>query len=341
MSKPFATLTAIAAALSLTACAPASTEPNPIVTESVVEKDSLVLYTGRSEELIGPLIEMFTAETGIEVEVRYAGTAELAAQLLEEGPNSPADVFLAQDAGALGAVARAGLFAPIPTVSLARVDRIYSDLEGFWVGVSGRARVLNYNPERVTELPASVLDLADPSWKGRIAIAPSNASFQAFVTAMRVIEGDEVTSKWLEGMKQNAVIFEKNGAILDAVEAGQVDAGLINHYYWHAKAKELGETNMKSKLAAFEGRDLGNLVNVAGVGMINDNTASRAFVEFLLSAKAQTFFANETSEYPLIPGIDVIEGVTPLNEVLTPDIDLSDLDSLGQTLELIRAAGLL
>jgi iron(III) transport system substrate-binding protein len=339
--KPLATLTAIAASLSLTACAPASTEPNPIVTESVVEKDSLVLYTGRSEELIGPLIEMFTAETGIEVEVRYAGTAELAAQLLEEGPNSPADVFLAQDAGALGAVARAGLFAPIPTVSLARVDRIYSDLEGFWVGVSGRARVLNYNPERVTELPASVLDLADPSWKGRIAIAPSNASFQAFVTAMRVIEGDEVTSRWLEGMKQNAVIFEKNGAILDAVEAGQVDAGLINHYYWHAKAKELGAANMKSKLAAFEGKDLGNLVNVAGAGMINDNTASRAFVEFLLSAKAQTFFATETSEYPLIPGIDVIEGVTPLNEVLTPDLDLSDLDSLGQTLELIRAAGLL
>jgi iron(III) transport system substrate-binding protein len=128
---------------------------------------------------------------------------------------------------------------------------------------------------------------------------------------------------------------------LDAVEAGQVDAGLINHYYWHAKAKELGAANMKSKLAAFEGKDLGNLVNVAGAGMINDNTASRAFVEFLLSAKAQTFFATETSEYPMIPGIDVIEGVTPLNEVLTPDLDLSDLDSLGQTLEIKTAPGLL
>lgn len=341
MLKALSAAVALASAIALTGCTPTTNEPNPIVTESVVEKDSLVVYSGRSEELIAPLIEIFTAETGIAVEVRYAGSAELAAQLLEEGLNSPADVFLAQDAGALGAVSNASLFAPIPTESLARVDRIYSDLEGFWVGVSGRARVLNYNPEKVTELPTSVLELAEPQWKGRIAIAPTNASFQAFVTAMRVVEGDQTTSEWLAGMKQNAVIFEKNGAILDAVEAGQVDAGLINHYYWYAKAKELGLENMKSKVTGFEAEDLGNLVNVAGVGIVQDNTASRAFVEFLLSSKAQTYFAIETSEYPLIYGIDVIEGLTPLSDVPSPDIDLSDLDSLGQTLELIRLAGLL
>jgi iron(III) transport system substrate-binding protein len=339
--KPLAAITAIVAALTLTGCAPAEQEANPLPVETVEQKDTLVLYSGRSEELIQPLIEMFTAETGIKVEVRYAGSAELAAQILEEGENSPADVFFAQDAGALGAVSKGTLFEFVPTETLAKVDRIYSDIEGYWVGVSGRARILTYNPAKVTELPKSVFELAEPKWKGRIAIAPTNASFQAFVTAMRVLEGDELTSLWLGALKENAVIFEKNGAILDAVDAGQVDAGLINHYYWYAKAKEVGVENMNAQLAAFTPGDLGNMVNVAGAGIVNDNTASRAFLEFLLSAKAQTYFAEQTAEYPLIPGISITEGLTPLSEIKSPDIDLSDLDSLGQTLELIRAAGLL
>ncbi|MFM2019913.1 MAG: hypothetical protein RL718_494 [Actinomycetota bacterium] len=341
MFKPLAAITAVVAALTLTGCAPAEQEANPLPVETVEQKDTLVLYSGRSEELIQPLIEMFTAETGIKVEVRYAGSAELAAQILEEGENSPADVFFAQDAGALGAVSKGTLFEFVPTETLAKVDRIYSDIEGYWVGVSGRARILTYNPAKVTELPKSVFELAEPKWKGRIAIAPTNASFQAFVTAMRVLEGDELTSLWLGALKENAVIFEKNGAILDAVDAGQVDAGLINHYYWYAKAKEVGVENMNAQLAAFTPGDLGNMVNVAGAGIVNDNTASRAFLEFLLSAKAQTYFAEQTAEYPLIPGISITEGLTPLSEIKSPDIDLSDLDSLGQTLELIRAAGLL
>ena len=341
MFKTLITLTALSATLALSGCAPAATAPNSFASESVVQKSNLVLYSGRSEELIKPLIEVFTAETGIDVEVRYAGSAELAAQILEEGTNSPADVFLAQDAGALGAVSKAGLFQPIPIESLALVDPIYSAADGYWVGVSGRARILTYNPEKVTQLPSSVFELAEPKWKGRIAIAPTNASFQSFVTAMRVVEGDEATALWLEAMKQNAVIFEKNNAILDAVDAGQVDAGLINHYYWYAKAKEIGVENMVSKLSPFAPGDLGNLVNVAGAGIVNDNSASRAFIKFLLSPIAQTYFAEQTSEYPLIDGIDVIEGLTPLNKVESPDVDLSDLDTLGQTLELIRAAGLL
>lgn len=341
MFKTLITLTALASTIALSGCAPMEPSPTPVVTESIEQKDNLVLYSGRSEELVQPLIEMFTAETGIEVEVRYAGSAELAAQILEEGANSPADVFFAQDAGALGAVSKAALFAPIPTESLALVERIYSAADGFWVGISGRARILTYNPDLVTELPSSVFELAEPKWKGKIAIAPTNASFQSFVTAMRVVEGDEVTSLWLEAMKENAVIFEKNDAILNAVESGQVAAGLINHYYWFAKAKELGSENMKSKLAAFAPGDLGNLVNVAGAGIINDNSASRAFVQFLLSKSAQTYFAESTSEYPLIYGIDVVDGLTPLSEVKSPDVDLSDLDTLGQTLELIRSAGLL
>ena len=305
------------------------------------EQDSIVLYAGRDEELVQPLIDMFEEETGIQVEVRYASSAELAAQLLEEGDNSPADVFFAQDAGALGAVSKAGLLTKLPQEIYGLVPSAYSAADGMWVGVSGRVRVMNYNPNTVTELPKSVFDLADPIWKGRVAIAPSNASFQAFVTAMRVVEGDEKTLEWLTAMKQNAVIFEKNAAILEAVEAGQVDVGLINHYYWYALAQEQGVENMKSKIAQFETNDVGNLINAAGVGIVNDSTAARKFVEYLLSQTGQTYFAETTREYPLIAGVIPADDLTPLTDIPAPKVDLSDLDSLERTLELIRQAGLI
>jgi iron(III) transport system substrate-binding protein len=305
------------------------------------EQDSIVVYAGRDEELVQPLIERFEEETGIQVEVRYASSAELAAQLLEEGDNSPADVFFAQDAGALGAVSKAGLLTKLPQEIYGLVPTAYSAADGMWVGVSGRVRVLNYNPNSVTELPKSVFDLADPIWKGRVAIAPSNASFQAFVTAMRVVEGDEKTLQWLTAMKQNAVIFEKNGAILEAVEAGQVDLGLINHYYWYAFAQEQGVENMKSKIAQFETNDVGNLINAAGVGIVNDSTAARKFVEYLLSEIGQTYFAESTREYPLVGGVMPADDLTPLKDIPAPKVDLSDLYSLERSLELIRQAGLI
>jgi iron(III) transport system substrate-binding protein len=322
----------LTALIALTGC---SAEPQAI------DQDSIVLYAGRDEELVQPLIEKFEEETGITVEVRYASSAELAAQLLEEGDNSPADIFFAQDAGALGAVSKAGLLTKLPQEIYDLVPSAYSAADGMWVGVSGRVRVMNYNPNTVTELPKSVFDLADPIWKGRIAIAPSNASFQAFVTAMRVVEGDDKTLEWLTGMKQNAVIFEKNGAILEAVEAGQVDLGLINHYYWYALAQEQGVENMKSKIAQFETNDVGNLINAAGIGIVNDSTAARKFVEYLLSETGQTYFAESTREYPLIAGVTPADDLTPLKDIPAPKVDLSDLDSLERTLELIRQAGLI
>lgn len=327
-------------ALSLSGCAATTPESNS-GSETADEVQSLVLYSGRAEDLVQPIIDQFTAETGIEVEVRYAGTAELAAQLLEEGTSSPADAYLAQDAGALGAIAKAGLFQQIPADLFDLVNPSFSGADNLWVGLSGRVRVLNYNPEKVTELPKSVLELAEPQWEGRIGIAPTNASFQSFVTAMRITEGEEVTKTWLEGIKRNGVVFEKNSAILEAVETGQVDAGLINHYYWFARGAEVGAENMTSKLAAFEPQDVGNLINVAGLGILKDNSSTRALVEFLLSETAQRYFVEETFEYPVIKGLDAVEGLSPMGDLPSPDIDLSDLDTLEQTLELIRAAGLI
>jgi iron(III) transport system substrate-binding protein len=340
MSRIFSSV-AVAAVFALTLSGCAAQEPAPTSSEAAAEAQSLVLYSGRAEDLVQPIIDQFTEETGIEVEVRYAGTAELAAQLLEEGESSPADAYLAQDAGALGAIAKAGLFQPIPAELFALVNPAFSGADNLWVGLSGRVRVLNYNPEKVTDLPKSVLELAEPQWQGRIGIAPANASFQAFVTAMRITEGEDATAAWLEGIKRNGVVFEKNSGILEAVETGQVDAGLINHYYWFARGAEVGAENMTSKLAGFEPNDVGNLINVAGLGILKDNAATRALTQFLLSETAQRYFVEQTFEYPVIKGLDAVEGLSPMDDLPAPDIDLSDLDTLEQTLELIRAAGLI
>jgi iron(III) transport system substrate-binding protein len=320
------------------------------------QNETLTIYSGRDEGLIQPLIDQFVEETGIAVEVRYGSTAELAAQLLEEGANSPAHVYLAQDAGALGAVAKAGRFAVLPNELTSQVESIYSAADGRWVGLSGRARVLVYDPAKVTP-PASVLELANPEWAGRIGIAPANASFQSFVTALRIVEGEQVARDWLAGMKRNAVIFERNSAIRDAVEAGTLDAGLTNHYYWYAMGRELGFENISSRLAYFTPGDVGNLINVAGAGVISGreggagiDTPAERFIEFMLSETGQRYFAEQTSEYPLASGVGLpsvlaeLSGefrLLPLAQIATPAIDLSDLDTLERTLELIRESGLL
>ena len=332
LKKSLALVIAAVAAVSVSGCSAEAALP---------DKSSITVYAGRSEALIQPMVDKFTLETGIEVEVRYAGSAELAAQLLEEGQNSPADVFFAQDAGALGAVAKAGLLTKLPDEILGLVSPQYSAADGSWVGVSGRVRVFVYNPDTVASVPTSVFDLAEPEWQGRIAIAPTNASFQAFVTAMRVLHGEDKTLEWLRAMKTNAVIYEKNSAILEAVESKIVDAGLINHYYWFAMGREIGFDNLTSRLGQFEARDVGNLINAAGVGIVSDSNAARSFVEYLLSQTGQQYFVDETSEYPLISGIEAGVDLTPLSQIPAPDIDLSDLDSLEETLNLIREAGLI
>lgn len=340
-TKTGSALVAIAALL-LAGCAqstPDSTQPSAAT--SATTGAELTIYSGRNEELIAPLLESFTAETGIAVTARYGDSAEMAATILEEGKNTPADVFFSQDAGALGALGAEGFFQKLPAETLAKVDSAYQATDGYWVGVSGRARVFNYNPELVTQVPTSVLDLVDPAWKGRIAIAPTNASFQSFVTGMRVSLGDEATAEFLTGLAANAVIYEKNGQILDAVEAGEVAAGLINHYYWFEKAKEVGDDAMKSKLSWFQAGDAGNLVNTAGVGVISTDPNALVFAQWLLSDTAQNYFTTQTFEYSLTGLEKPAESLPALEEIAKPAIDLSDLSSLSATQELLREAGLI
>jgi iron(III) transport system substrate-binding protein len=314
-------------------------------TPTSVDSDvsEIVLYSGRNEILIAPLLELFTQETGITVTARYGESAEMAATIIEERANSKADVFLSQDAGALGALSKqASIVTTLPADLTELVPAEYRATDGSWVGVSGRARVFNYNPELVTDLPTSVFDLADPGWQGRIAIAPTNASFQSFVTAMRVTAGEDATLKFLQALKENAVIYEKNGQILDAVEAGEVAAGLINHYYWYEKASELGGAeNMNSKLNWFSPGDAGNLVNVAGLSLLSENPAALEFARWLLGETAQKYFLENTSEYSLTSDTPPDASLPILSEIGGPEIDLSDLSSLNETLELMAKAGLI
>ena len=304
-------------------------------------KESITIYSGRSETLVAPLFEKFTEETGIGVEVRYGDSADLAAQIIEEGENRQADVFFSQDAGSLGALENDTILVELPSDITSLVPEIYKSDRNMWVGISGRARVFNYNPDTLTEPPTSVLDLMDPVWKGRIAIAPTNSSFQAFVTALRVLEGESVAREFLVAMKNNAVLYESNDVILEAVEAGQVDAGLINHYYWYAKAKEIGRDNMTSKITWFESEDVGNLVNVAGVGALNSSDPALTFIKWLLSKETQQFFVDTTFEYPLVAGVLPAADLPDLESIEKPVIDLTSLQSLQTTLELLSEVGLL
>ncbi|MCH8560714.1 iron ABC transporter substrate-binding protein [Nesterenkonia sp. DZ6] len=332
-------------ALTATSCGD-TTEPASNGDETSAEQESLVLYSGRNEELIQPLIDTFSEETGIEVEVRYGDTAELAAQLLEEGEGSPADVFLAQDAGALGAVAEAGLFEELDAELLEQVPEAYRDAENQWVGVSGRARTLIYNTDTVEEadLPESVDELTAPEYAGRVGVAPTNASFQSFVTAHRELEGEEATQTFLDDLAANdPQIREGNGEIVTDVANGVIEMGLVNHYYLYGRAKELGEDPAELNVAnhLFSGGDVGSLVNVAGVGVLNsENEAAATLAEFMLSTEGQTYFAEETAEYPMIEGVDGPEGMPSLEELDAPDIDLNRLDDLETSVEMIVESGL-
>lgn len=308
-------------------------------------EDVLTVYSGRSKELVDPLLQRFAEETGVDIEIRYGQTAELAATILEEGDNSPADVFYAQDAGALGALAKDDRLAPLPDSVLESVAAPFRSPEGVWIGTSGRARTLVYNPDLVdaSELPDSVLDLTDPEWEGRIAWAPPNGSFQAFVTGLRVLDGDERARDWLEGIIANdPEEFPANIPIVDAVGEGEIEVGLVNHYYTPRLTTE--DPDLVVRNYFFPGGDPGGLINVAGAGILDsadDPDLAVEFVEFLLTESSQEYFATETFEYPLIEGVDPHESLPPLASLEPPEIDLSDLDDLRGTLEMLREVGAL
>ena len=344
-------LTLIAAlAIAFAACSSDGMPPNEAANQSTQTSspadpsgNELTIYSGRSESLVGPLIERFEQVTGIEVRIRYAGTAELASAILEEGDRSPADVFYSQDAGALAAVAEGGELAQLPDDIVARVPQAFADADGRWVATSGRARVLVISTERVPNPPNSIFDLVNEEWRGRVGWAPANASFQAFVTAMRQLHGEDVTADWLRDMLANDVVeYPKNTPIVQAVGDGEIDIGLVNHYYLFRFIEE--DTGFPAANHFTDPGAAGGLVNIAGAAIIRgaENTENALrFIRFLLSEEGQTYFRDQTSEYPVASGIDARPELVPLSELDPPSLALTSLSDLQGTIRLLQEVGAL
>jgi iron(III) transport system substrate-binding protein len=307
------------------------------------DEDQLTIYSGREEELIGSLIDGIAEREDIEIDVRYGETPQLAATIREEGEDSPADVFFSQDAGALGALASEDLLDQMPQDVLGKVSARFRAEDGTWVGTSGRARVIAYGEDlQRSDLPPSVLDLTDPEWKGRVAWAPTNGSFQAFVTGMRETLGEARTREWLEGMVANDTqAYEDNSAIRDAIAAGEIDSGLINHYYVAEAKKEDPDYPVE---VYFPPNDIGSMINVAGVGILassENNEEALLFVRDLLTPPSQRYLADGELEYPLVPGVKPDPSLRPLSQIPDPGVNLSSIDDLEGTLKLLQETGAL
>ena len=319
----------------------------------------LVIYSGRSEVLVDSLVEMYRQQTGeaVDVNVRYGSDAQLLAAIEEEGDQSPADVFWANTTGALGQATDAGLLTTLPD-SLLALSLRFAPESGQWAPITTRFRVLAYNPEQVDpdELPDSVADLPElDQFEGRIGWTPAYSSFQDFVTALRIVEGDETARAWLDGVQAlNPNAYPSNTPMIQALAAGEIDIALTNHYYVlrlkHGDAKVDDPTTVTPQASVethhFAQGDIGNLALVTGAGVLQTSDQSeqaRDFLRFLLSEQAQGFAANTLNEYPLIEGAETPEYLMPLDEAqqLSPDFDLERLSELDATLRMLRDAGAL
>jgi iron(III) transport system substrate-binding protein len=306
----------------------------------------LTIYSGRSEELVAPLLECFEERSGIDVTVRYAGSEELALQIAEEGDSTGADVFFSQTSGALGFLQGEGRLVGLPATTLDQVPDEYESPAGQWVGTSGRVRVFVYNTETVDEgeLPATIDDVLDPVWDGRLAVAPSNASFQDFIAAMVLERGEDGAAAFLDRLAGLDPRIEANNvAIVDAVGRGEVDAGLVNHYYGAIALKE--DPSLPIANHFFPQGDLGSFVLVAGAAILDAGAdhqeQAQAFVDFLLSPPAQEYFSGETGEYPLAGGVAPPEELPELGGVGIPGYDEGRLgEAIEDAARLIEVSGL-
>jgi iron(III) transport system substrate-binding protein len=307
------------------------------------DKSTLTMYSGRIAPILSPAVKLYEKASGFTVKTRYGDSPALSAQIGEEGKNSPADLFFSQDAGSLDNLEKKGLLLKLPADILAKVPKHYQSANGFWVGTTGRSRIIAYGPKvKESEVPDSPLELTDKKWKGRVGWAPTNASLQGYITALRLVEGEDVAKQWLEGMVANDVqVYDSNIPVRDAIAKGEIDLGLINHYYVaEAQAKD---PNYPVKVH-FPPKDLGSLINTAGVAVLASSDHKQealGFVRKMLSKEAQEYFADSSKEYPLVAGVKPAKELTPIDKIPAPNIDLAKLGDLQGTLKLMRETGAL
>jgi iron(III) transport system substrate-binding protein len=303
--------------------------------------DTLTVYGRPASELY----ELFEQQTGIEVVARSGTFDELADQIIENGANTPADVFYAPLSDGLGLLSAAGRLAPLSDEQLDRVPEAYRSPDGTWVGTSGRALVVVYNTDKLSEddLPDSILGFTDPAWRGRIGWDPANRALQGGITALRQLEGDGQTRAWLEGIRANApAVFEGPGPITTAVAAGEIiEVGFGNHFYLDDLQAEGDATNVAAR---FYPGDPGGILNPAGVGIVegtDNEAAAKAFVDFMLSPTAQQHFAQVNLEIPFVEGIEPPDGAPTAGELIVPGLDVRRLEDLEATRDLLRELGII
>ena len=307
---------------------------------------SIVVYNAQHEQLISEIAPGFTKKTGIKVQLRNGSDSELAAQLEQEGDASPADVFLTENSPAMSQVERAGLLRPLPNSALAPIPAQYRPRSGLWTGFVGRSTVLVYNTEKVqpSELPTSLMDLADPAWKGRVSFSPTGADFQAIVSAVLELKGEKATRAWLAGLKANGTTYDGNNVVLEAVNAGRSDVGIIYHYYWYRDQAESGAASDSSKLHFFGHQDPGAFLSVSGAGVLKSSkhaSDAEKFVAYLTGADGQKkLAASYALEYPLSSAASLGPPVKPFDELEPPKVNVSDLDGPA-VVKLLTEAGFL
>lgn len=324
-----------------------SAEPASASSSAALDpKATIVLYNAQHDDVAKAWVDAFTAKTGVKVEIRQGSDLTMANQLVAEGSASPADVFLTENSPGMSLVENAGLFAPIDKTTLEQVPSDYAPSTGQWVGIAARSTVLAYNPAKITEaeLPKSIMDLQDPAWKNRYGAAPTGADFQAIVSAVLAIKGPEQTATWLSGLKSNAKIYPGNGAILKAVNAGQIPAGVIYHYYWYKDRAESGANSAKTELHLFDAKDPGAFLSVSGAGVVKAGKhpkEAQQLVAYLTSKKGQEVLSNSTAlEYSIASDVPANSKLKPLSELSPPDVDLNKLNG-PEVVSMMQKAGLL
>jgi iron(III) transport system substrate-binding protein len=313
---------------------------------SGADTGTLTVYSAQHESLVRAMLSDFTGETGIEVEFREGNDAELANQLIQEGDASPADVFLTENSPSIDAVDEAGLLKPLEQTTLDQVGPQYRPSSGNWTGFAARATVLGYQPAAVdeAELPASILDLADPAWQGRVGIAAGGADFQAIVSAVLALRGEDATRSWLTGLEQNAEIYASNTAVMKAVDEGEVDVGVMYHYYWYRDRAENGLVGDDVELHYFRNQDPGAFVSVSGAAVLASSDRpddAQRLVAYLTGVAAQERLADSDAlEYAVGNGVASAPALPPLADLQAPGIDPGTLNG-PQVTDLMEEVGLL
>lgn len=308
--------------------------------------DGIVVYNAQHENLTKSWVDEFTKETGIKVTLRNGGDTELGNQLVQEGKVSPADVFLTENSPAMTLVDNANLFAPLDADTLKQVPAQFRPAHGRWIGIAARSTVFVYNPTKISaaQLPASIMDLAKPEWKGRWAASPSGADFQAIVSAMLTLKGEKATLDWLKAMKTNFVPYKGNSTVLKAVNAGQIDGGVIYHYYYFVDQAKTGENSKNTQLHYFKHQDPGAFVSISGGGVLASSKhqkQAQAFIKWITGKTGQDMLRTNTAfEYAVGEGAASNAKLVPLNQLDAPKVEPSALNS-KKVSELMTEAGLL